>query len=367
MSKSSPPSPDYTGAAEATGRSSEVTTAQQTLANRPDVSTPWGSQTWQATPVIDPTTGEVMNSWAGNVSLNPQEQSALDSQQRIQANESALAEGQQQRVAQDFSHPLDFNSTVPFAMAPNTHSYTAPDFQHDIDTSGVTQQVHGSADMYDDAAAQAAYGHYQSLNKPIVDQQREQLQSQLYNEGLKEGDQAYDTAMSNFQMEQDRANQDAGYGAILTGSNIGAQQQAADLASNNQQFGQAVTKGTFTNQSNIQDLESQLGIGAQEYGQELNSGNFQNALKQQEIATMEGEQGYNLSQLNAILNGNQVSMPGIPGAPTAGAAAPVNYSNAAAQTGQAQMNAWQAQQQQQASMEQGAGSLAAMAAMYFLL
>lgn len=365
MSKSSPPSTDYVGAAEATGQSGLVNTAQQTLANRPDVSTPWGSQTWQTTPVIDPTTGQVVNSWSGNVSLNQPQQSALDAQQQIQEEQSQLAQGFQQNVAQDYANPLDFSQTVGFAMTPQgtLNNVSAPNMQSNIDTSGVTQKVNGSANMYDTDAANAAFQQFQNLNAPIQAQQKEQLQSQLKNEGLNEGDQAYDTAMKNWQTQTDQANQNATYQSILTGSQIGAQQQAADLAANNQQFGQAATEGNFTNQSALQKLQAQLGLGTQQYQQGLNSANYQNNLNQEQISTMEGEQGYNLSQLNALLNGNQVQNPNIPTAQTAGAAPSTNYSSAAAQQGQQNLTQYEAQQQQQQSSEEG---LAALAMMFLL-
>jgi hypothetical protein len=368
VSKSAPPSQDYVGAAEATGQSSLANTAQQTLANRPDTNTPWGSQTWTTTPVIDPTTGQVVNSWSGQTTLNPDEQTALTAQQGIQSSQSQLAQQLEGQVQKDYSNPLDFSSVVPYAMAPNstTAGISAPTLQSSINTSGVTTPISGSASMYDSDAANAAFQQYQNLNAPIQAQQKEQLTSQLKNEGLNEGDEAYDTAMKNYQTQTDQANQNATYQSILTGSQIGAQQQAADLAANNQEFGQANTEAGFNNASALSQLQAQLGLGTTQFSQALQSGNYQNALQQQQIGTMEGEQGYNLSQLNALLNGQQVQNPTQPTASTAGAAAPVNYSNAAAQSGQQALTAYEAQQQQQAGLEEGGMSLAALAAMFLM-
>ena len=55
--KSSPPKPpDYKAAAEAEATANRDLNQMQTFSNRPDLYTPWGSQTWQQQPVWDPTT-----------------------------------------------------------------------------------------------------------------------------------------------------------------------------------------------------------------------------------------------------------------------------------------------------------------------
>jgi len=95
MSKgSAPPAPDYTGAAQATAAGNLENLNAQTVANRPDQYTPWGSSTWTSTPNSDGTT-----SWTNNLTLSLAEQSALDSQQAIQQNQSSLAQTMQGQVA----------------------------------------------------------------------------------------------------------------------------------------------------------------------------------------------------------------------------------------------------------------------------
>ena len=50
---SSAPAPDYVGQAEATAAGNMANLKYQTVANRPTINTPWGSQTWTNSPQVD--------------------------------------------------------------------------------------------------------------------------------------------------------------------------------------------------------------------------------------------------------------------------------------------------------------------------
>jgi hypothetical protein len=91
-SKSAPRAPDYTGAAEAQGASAQSNLRDQTYANRPNQTTPWGSSTWTPGTTIDPATGESVTSWNQDITLSAAEQDAFDSQSRIRAGQSGVAE-----------------------------------------------------------------------------------------------------------------------------------------------------------------------------------------------------------------------------------------------------------------------------------
>lgn len=80
--KSPPPAPDYASIAREQSAASVALNNQQTVANRPNVNTPWGSQTWQ----------QNGDQWTQNVLLSPQQQAALDSQMAVQTGRSQLAE-----------------------------------------------------------------------------------------------------------------------------------------------------------------------------------------------------------------------------------------------------------------------------------
>jgi hypothetical protein len=100
MSKgSAPPAPDYVGAAKETAAGNLQNLNQQTAANRPNQHTPWGSSTWTSTPNADGTT-----EWTNNISLSPEEQAALDSQQHIQQKQSQLAQTMQGQVSSQMAN-----------------------------------------------------------------------------------------------------------------------------------------------------------------------------------------------------------------------------------------------------------------------
>jgi hypothetical protein len=69
-----PAAPDYTGAAVAQGQSSKENTTAQTWANRPELNTPWGQQTWESSSAIDPATGQPVTKWQSNINLTPEQQ-----------------------------------------------------------------------------------------------------------------------------------------------------------------------------------------------------------------------------------------------------------------------------------------------------
>lgn len=123
MSKgSAPPAPDYTGAAQATAQGNLANLNQQTYANRPTQTTPWGTSSWSSS--VDnnaynnalsdwrasgsnknsrPSASSYTN-WSQNVTLSPQEQAALNSQQNVQQNQSQLAQSMQGQVANQMAN-----------------------------------------------------------------------------------------------------------------------------------------------------------------------------------------------------------------------------------------------------------------------
>lgn len=321
MSKSAPSSPDYAGAAQTQAQSSAAINAQQTAANRPNINTPFGSQTWDQSTGVDPATGVPTTMWTQNTSLTPAMQAALDAQQNIGQAKSETAQNLLGQFEQDQqANPIDWNSFTSFAKTPGA----------------TTTNNNPSASSYDKSAADAAFNSFMGYNKPLMDQASSQLDTQLQNQGLKPGDQAYDQAMTNLRNQQSQAVQQAGYGATLTGSQIGAQQAATDLAAQNQGFGQQMA-------------------GAQ----------YQDTLRGSQAAEAMQRQGFSLNQINAILNGQQIGLPQMPGFATAGSSQPVQALSAANSQGQANLNAFNAEQQQAGSTMQGVGSLALAALAFY--
>jgi hypothetical protein len=327
MSKTVPATPDYVGAAQQTAQASADTTEAQTVANRPDINTPWSSQTWQATPTWDPTTGTYVNDYTENTSLVPQAQDALNSQLGVAENQSATADTLTQQANQQLTQPLDWSSFDTLAATPQAQSYNDPTLQSSINTSGVTPV--STANTYANNAAQAVLQQYTTQNAPLQSQAINSMQASLENQGLKPGDQAYDTAMLNLQNQQSTANTQASLGATQFGVQGGQIMQGEDLAQNQNAFEQAGTEATFANSAAQSTLQDQMASGAQSYGQDLSSANYADTSIQQQESQDLTQRGFTTNEINSMLTGQQVQTGPSPQFNAAGASQPTNYSSAA--------------------------------------
>lgn len=179
-------SPDYKGAAEAQGKSSVDAINAQTLANRPNLTTPWGSMTWNK---------NQDGSWNGNMALSGPQQQALNDQMDIQAGRSSMAKGMLDSAGKDLSRGIDWAG---FGALPN-----------------------GEQARQD--ATNAAYDQAKSRLDPQWDQTMEKNRTQLLNEGLDPNSQAYGTQMDNLNRQKTDAYQTAQNAAVGQGLQAGQQ------------------------------------------------------------------------------------------------------------------------------------------------
>lgn len=387
MSKSAPAAPDYGAAAAAQADSSREVTEQQTWANRPTINTPFGQQSWSVTPTWDPSTGQYLNTWTQNTNLTPEAQQALDSQLELQQGRSDLAGSLLGRAQDEYGQPMDWSQFTQLSGGPQAHDYTqngspnVPNYspeqiQRNLDTSNL--QGVNSADKYYNQAGDAIFNQWQARNEPQFTKDTDALRTQLYNQGLKEGDAAYDDAMRKLQQNQNDARQQASYQATIGAGSEASRMQGMDLGLRGQQFNEAQAGGAFANSAAAQALQQQLGIGSQQYNQQLSNAqlgdtrqqntfnegmtasNYQNQLRQQQIAEEMQRRGFSLNEINAILSGQQVGMPSMPNFNTAAASQPVNYSGAAQQQGQHDLDVFNAQQAATQGLLSGVGGAAMM-------
>lgn len=291
MGKRAPATPDYTGAAEATAKSSADVTNMQTWANRPDINTPWGGESWSQQSVVDPSTGQKVTKWVQNTNLTPESQKAVEAQQRIDAGKSSLAEGLLGRAGAEANKSIDYTGIDPM--------------------SGVK----GSPGAFYTKAGDAVMGQFNRYQAPVMKQQRDDTVANLNAQGLKPGDAAYDRAMKNLDNQQEQQTQ-------------GAQDEATKMSSD---------------------------VGHQMYGDTIEGQNFNNTVHQQQIAEQLQRQGFSLNQINAILTGAQVGMPNMPGFNTATKSDATNYTGAAQDTYAANLNKANAQNANISGVAQLAG------------
>lgn len=297
MGKDAPKPPDYTAAAEQQGQDSRRNTEAQTWANRPTQITPFGQVTWENTPVYDPTTDQDINRWTQTTTLTPDMQAALNDQQAITRGRSSIARSMLDRAQGEFAPAVDWSQLGP-----------------------VQQQV-GRGDYYSGQAGDAIYGQFAARAEPRFQQQASDLRTQLYNQGLREGDPAFDRAMNNMTMQQNDARQQASYQATIGAGAEGARMQ----------------------------------------GMDVNAVNTNTQLRQQQIAEEMQRRGFSLNEINAILTGQQVGMPSMPSFNTANRADTTQYLNAAQMQGQAALDSFNAEQQALQGTLSAASSGAALA------
>jgi hypothetical protein len=141
-----------------------------------------------------------------------------------------------------------------------------------------------------------------------------------------------------------------------------AAQQARNAALQGQ-YQQGLSSGQFYNQSQQQMFGQMAAAAAQNYTQAMNSSQYQNQLRQQAIAEEAQRRNMSLNEMNALLTGQQVQSPNMPGFNSNARSDAPDLLGAAKLTGQSQMDQFNAQQQGMQGMMSGAMGLGSTAMM----
>jgi hypothetical protein len=350
VGKKTPEPPDYRGAAEEQAQSSREVTNMQTWANRPTQNTPWGTSEWTTKGVWDPAAQQRVNQWTQNITLDPREQQALDDQMRLKAQRSGLAGGMYERVAQEFDPIMQWDQFQEMGGVPMTPEQEA--LQRSLSTEGLTNL--DPSQRYSQRAEDAIYGQFERRNEPRFEQERAATDTQLRNQGLRPGDEAYDYAMSQLDQQQNDARLGAQYQATI-GSGAEAQRMLGmDAETRQQMCGERGQQGQFANQAAGQAF----GMAGTGFGQEMQQSNMQTQVRQQQIAEEMQKRGFSLNEINAILTGQQVNMPNMPDFKNATKSETAQYNQAAQNQFQADMDVFGATPAQRQMMMDAATGLA---------
>lgn len=318
---SAPEAPDYKGAAEATSASNKEAAVYNTTANRPNINTPYGSQTWESKAGVDPSTGQAVTNWTQNTTLAPKAQGALDSQMDMTKGRSDLANSTMPRVAESISKPFDFSgakewgdgytgagpnqnfqTSVPTtadkfqnfqsSVPTTTDKYTGyqssidktsnnfKDFQSQVPTTTSNIQTGvGNTPAYINQSGNAIYNQAASRLDPRFNQAQSDLDSRLANQGITAGSEAYNRAQGNMSMQRNDAYQGAMNSATAQAASDASRVQGMDINAGNfgnnaqnQVFGQNLNAGNFANQSASLANQTQN----QAFAQNLQTGQFAN-------------------------------------------------------------------------------------------
>jgi len=264
-----PAAPDYTGAAIAQGAANIESARATAKLNNPNMYTPYGTQ---------------LVSYEGDVptvrqTLTPTAQKSLEAQQNVDLSLSNLA----QKGTGIASGVLD----KPF-------TFGGPDVQTSLDTSGIAKMPVNAGMTGQEAIMQRL--------EPSLARQRVSTETQLINQGLRPGTEAYNNAIN------------------LLG------QQENDART------QAVTQG----------LNLDIGANAQGYNQALQSGQFANTAQQQALAQAIQQRQMPLNEINALTSSSQIENPQF-GAYAGSNVAPPPIAQATAQQGQFDQNTYNQQ------------------------
>ena len=316
-SPSPPPAPDYTGAAKQTAAGNLEAAKYATEANRVNTYTPYGNLTYSKT-------GD--NTWQSNVSLAPAQQQLLDQQNRTSAQLGSLQDTAASRVGGAFGQ------AIPGAYQPGgqAQSFNANSIQ--------------SPDAYD--PNQATNNASDLINARLLPQQQRDkasLDTQLANQGITAGSEAY----KNAEDQLGRTQNDARQQAQLEGISLGQSQQA-------QSYGQRA--------QNNQDTVARQ---AQMFGQQIQNLNQNQSQQAQQYAQATANRNIPINELNALRTGAQVTNPTFQNAPQQGQTAGADLLGAAGQQNQYNMGLYNSQVGQNNANLGLFGSLAGAGAVAF--
>lgn len=268
---SAPKAPDYTSAAQATAAGDLQNARYATEANRPDIYTPLGSQTWAQ----DPSNPD---KWTGTQALNPEAQKAFDLNQQMQTGLGELGNQAIGSVGDLFNTTYQTPGELPQYQDPGT---------------------------YGDNRQRVMDAMLQRVDTDIG-RDRDTTRAQLVAQGIPVGSEAYQR-----QMEQiDRKQTDARQQAEIAAQQQATQEYGAQLAGSQQQFG----AGTQNYQQAIKDalLERQTPlneISAFRTGSQVQQPQFQ-SYGQQQYTGGPDLLGAATAQYNANLGGYNAEQAG---------------------------------------------------------
>lgn len=390
---SAPPAPDYKGAAEATAAGNQAAAQQTTAANRPNIYTPFGSQTWTdnksfdqagfdsataaynatAKPghyesVVDgdgnstqrwvdgtnptgiaPDRNQFMtDNWTQNTTLAPTAQKALDSQMQMQQGRSDLANSMMPSVAATLSAPIDTAGLQGWGQRYDGPGPITSGFAMTTPTTADKLQTSiGSTPDYIQSSSDAIYNQATSRLDPRFNQAQSDLDSRLANQGITLGSSAYDRAQNNLSLQRNDAYQTAMNNATTQAAQDASRVQGMDLnaanfgnTAQNQVFNQNLTANQFQNTAIGQSNQAQN----QDFTQTNANAAYDNNLRQAQFTMQQQQRLQSLNEMNALMTGQQVGMPSMPSFNNATPYSGPNYSGATAAQGQYDMNTYNANQ-----------------------
>jgi hypothetical protein len=316
--------PDFGDVAASQGEDNDRVVREQIFANRPTQYSPWGFTDWSQTPYTAED-GNTYYKWTQTTGLSPELQDIYNKQVAIQGGRTDIAGLLTGRMGADFGQSMDWTGLNPMGQVP-TAQLTLP--EPDIGNPYENRQ----------RAEDAMFQQAQSRLTPRFESQRTNLETKLRNQGLGPEDAAWKSQMEGInQAETDAMNQ-ATWSAVQQGRDEAGMTWDQMMGQQQNRYNQALG----ANQANWQQM--------------MQGSQYANAIRQQQITEALQKRGANLNEINALLSGQQVSMPSMPNFSAGAAAQPAPIYQGATD----QYNAGQANTQNWMNLIGGLGSSAMM-------
>ena len=186
------------------------------------------------------------------------------------------------------------------------------------------QQMALRGQQYQEGLTNAEFGNaanQQNFNQGFA------LRGQQGQESLQEGQFANDASTAQFDQNLAQSN----YQNQLRGQQFGELNTLQDQYAGVQQgdFDRQLAAAKYQDEQRRQLGQEQLAMGDQGFSQQMQAANYQNSLRQQAIAEEMQRRGMSINEMNALLSGQQVSMPGMPDFNAATMGQATDYSGAA--------------------------------------
>ena len=352
-----PPPPDYKAQAEATSASNQQAQTAADWANRPDVVTPWGKESWASAQQIDPATGQATTKWTQTQVLDPAAQATLDAQQAGDLAKANIAQGQLGRIGTTFGQQFDTSGMQALGAVPQAGNLQAGQgIMAGLDTGSL-----GAMPAADAAERQRIEGMLFDRMRPEHQQQQQALETKLQNMGLTRGTPQFERELQRQGDQQSRARFDA----MQTGGAEMERLFGMGMQGRRQGWEELQGAGQFQNLAQQQKFGQEAQAGAQNFGQQMQQSAYQNQLRQQQMSEAERERSRPLNEYNALMSGTQVGQLETPDFAQSRSAGGTDYTGAARDAYQAQQDAYNAKQSSKQGMMSGLGGLASAGIMAF--
>jgi len=289
-SPSPPPAPDYSGAALAQGAANSDTARTQARLGNPNIYGPYGYQEVSFngdTPTI-------------HQGLSPQGENILWQQNQTKLGLAQLGEQGVDTARSMMGSPFQYSGPGIQTSVGNPNlqtSFDNPNVTRNLDLSGVAKMPIN--------AGTTAYQAMMARLDPALTQRRNMAETQLANQGLAAGGEAYDAAQRNIGQQENDARQQAAAAAL-----------GLDMSANAQGYGQALQSAQFGNQAAGQQYGQNLGAAqfanqasGQQFNQNLQGAQFGNTAAQQALAQQLQLRNQPLNEITALMSGSQIQNP----------------------------------------------------------